>query len=233
MHTISVYKRNPYYADLVFDRGREYPQRRRMGNYLRAIREQRGVTQDQLAEWAGTTQPQVNRLENGQRKFTVEWAERIAPHLRSTAQELLFGTAPGQRCRIVGYVGADTEGAMLYARSDGLLGTVDLPPGGTPATVGAIVRGVSGGGYAPDGSIVFFEDRKEPVDDTLLGETVIVGLEDDRVLVKRLLRGSGPGMYDLESAVGPMLRDQRVLWSAPITAVVPPRKARELLNVMD
>jgi phage repressor protein C with HTH and peptisase S24 domain len=42
---------------------------------------------------AGTSQPQIRRLELGERKFTREWAERLAPFLDRSAQELLFGQA--------------------------------------------------------------------------------------------------------------------------------------------
>lgn len=49
-----------------------------------------GLTQQQLADKAGTSQPQIKRLEDGDRKLTKEWASRLAPHLRTTADALLF-----------------------------------------------------------------------------------------------------------------------------------------------
>lgn len=61
---------------------------------LKSLREARGLTQTQLADLIGTSQPQVMRLENGQRKMTKEWAEKLAPHLAVNAQDLIF--APGE-----------------------------------------------------------------------------------------------------------------------------------------
>jgi len=38
----------------------------------------------------------------------------------------------------------------------------------------------------------------------------------DRTYVKRLLRGSEPGLWDLESHAAPPVRDVRIVWVAPI-----------------
>ncbi|WP_419906471.1 XRE family transcriptional regulator [Hoeflea sp.] len=60
-------------------------------NTIRQRREALGLTQAQLAERASTSQPQIRRLEAGERQLTKEWAERIAPHLGMTPSELMFG----------------------------------------------------------------------------------------------------------------------------------------------
>ncbi|GLK69211.1 XRE family transcriptional regulator [Hansschlegelia plantiphila] len=57
---------------------------------LKDAREAAGLTQSRLAELAGTSQPQIRRLEAGEREFTKQWAERLAPYLKRTAQELMF-----------------------------------------------------------------------------------------------------------------------------------------------
>ncbi len=58
---------------------------------------------------------------------------------------------------------------------------------------------------------------------------VVVETESDEVLVKRLLRGSSPGRYDLESVVGPTRHDARLRWAAHITAIIPPFQARRII----
>jgi len=58
---------------------------------IRTLREKLGMTQAQLATLCQTSQPQIKRLESGDRQLSVEWAERIAPHLGVTPAVLIFG----------------------------------------------------------------------------------------------------------------------------------------------
>jgi len=50
-------------------------------NALRRIREDRGLSQQELADKVGTSQAQIDRLEKSQRKMTTKWAKRLAPAL--------------------------------------------------------------------------------------------------------------------------------------------------------
>ena len=51
------------------------------GQQLRAHRVKKKLSQDALAELAGIDRPVYNALENGRRKITPTYAERLAPHL--------------------------------------------------------------------------------------------------------------------------------------------------------
>lgn len=46
--------------------------RRKLGLYLRGIREHRKMTQRDLAEKAGITQPQVVHVETGEKNYTID-----------------------------------------------------------------------------------------------------------------------------------------------------------------
>ncbi len=48
---------------------------------MRELRQAAGLSQEKLAELAGTSQPQINKLETGQRKMTVDWAVKLAQPL--------------------------------------------------------------------------------------------------------------------------------------------------------
>ncbi len=52
-------------------------------NRIKELRQSRGWSQQQLADRVSpkTTQPQIDRLEKGERKLSLEWMERIAPAL--------------------------------------------------------------------------------------------------------------------------------------------------------
>jgi hypothetical protein len=64
----------------------------------------------------------------------------------------------------------------------------------------------------------------------MLGHVVVVELDTEEVLVKRLLRGSRAGLYDLESIAGPTRQDARLRWAAHITAIIPPFQARRVIR---
>ncbi len=44
------------------------------------------------------------------------------------------------------------------------------------------------------------------------------------------MRGSRPGLYDLESDAGPMRSDARLRRAAHITAIIPPFQARRIIR---
>mgnify|MGYP000609007956 CR=1 FL=1 len=82
---------------------------------------------------------------------------------------------------------------------------------------------------ADDGALIYFEDQRSPPTPDMLGQIVVVETDTDEVLVKRLLRGTTTGRYDLESVAGPTRQDARIRWAAHITAIVPPWQARRIL----
>lgn len=67
-----------------------------MANRIKELREARGLTLQQVADAAGTSLQQIQRLENGHRRLTDEWMRRIAPILRAHPAELLLDLPPGQ-----------------------------------------------------------------------------------------------------------------------------------------
>lgn len=64
-----------------------------MMSTIKDLREKNNLSQQQLADLVGTSQPQIKRLESGERKLTKEWAERLAPHLGVKAWMLVFDDA--------------------------------------------------------------------------------------------------------------------------------------------
>jgi hypothetical protein len=56
--------------------------------------------------------------------------------------------------------------------------------------------------------------------ESLLGFEAAVRTDDGRRYLKRILRGSERGSYDLESHNSPLIRDVRIVWAASIAAVV-------------
>lgn len=198
--------------------------------HLKALRTAAGLSQAALADRAGTSQPQIRRLENGDRELTREWAIRLAPHLNTKPVRILFPDATDDRMvlPIVGKVGASTNGEVLQETDHGPFGEIFAPVGAQGTEVAVDVEGHSMGLYAPDGSLILYSDRKDPPQEYMLGHPCIVGLDDGRVLVKRLLRGSKRGLFDLESMIGDTMKDQRVKWAALVDVVIHPHRAKNL-----
>ena len=64
-----------------------------MKNYIKELRTQKKLSQDQLAEMAGTTHQQIHYLESGKRKLTQEWVVRLANALEVHPLEITDGPA--------------------------------------------------------------------------------------------------------------------------------------------
>lgn len=198
-------------------------------SYIKTLRERSGLSQAALAKLANTSQPQIKRLESGERDLTKDWAERLAPHLGTSPVTLMFpGDEDALKLPIVGRVGASTDGAIIQDTDHGPFGEIEAPIGSRGTEAAVEVSGHSMGLWAPDGSLILYDDRHEPPHEDMLGDVCVVGLPDGRTLVKRLLRGSQRGLFDLESLVGDTLRDNRVEWAAVVLMVIHPRHARRL-----
>jgi len=90
------------------------------------------VTQAQLAEAAGTSPQQINRLIHGEREMTGQWAERLAPVLRTTPESLVFPGVRTFRAPLLSWKSASRLAAGgEFTKSDVLkyLHLADLPKG--------------------------------------------------------------------------------------------------------
>lgn len=156
----------------------------------------------------------------------------LAPVLGTTAGWLIEGGDADEPLHVpvIGLVGADASGEVIFTTGQESGDTVPLPPGGTSKAVALEVKGHSMRALTDDGGLIYFENQHTPPTPDMIGNVCIVETEDHRVLVKRLLKGSGPGLYDLESVVGPTISDVRLIWAAEPTAIIPPKQARAIIR---
>lgn len=176
-----------------------------------------------LAAALGRQPSMVTELLNGNRELKASEIPKIAQYL-GVAPPSIEGAA-----RIVGFAGHDADGAVLFVGRDDE-GEARMPAGGTKDTVAVQVAGNAMRGVAQDGWLLYYEDLRKPPGDDMLGELCVVGLADERVLVKYLHRGSGPRLFDLESATAPTQRDVAVLWAALVTAIIPRPQAKKMIR---
>jgi phage repressor protein C with HTH and peptisase S24 domain len=174
--------------------------------------------------------------ENGNAPFSYRRAKEYAAAfgvrpewLYDAAGPMLPATRSGY-VPIVGRVGANPEGLVLFAMGQEPGDLAPIPPGGTDKAAALLVVGHSMRGLADDGALIYFEDQRTPPTPDMLGQIVVVETETDEVLIKRLLRGSRPRHYDLESLAGPTRHDAQLRWAAHITAIIPPFQARRIIR---
>lgn len=199
--------------------GMDYP------GTLRAIMRAGDLNQAELAKKLRVTQPTISRwLKRGSRP-DLEQHQRIHAEAVRIGLEAPPRPASGeseadqpQVARVVGYVGAGAE-AHFYAVAQGELDEVPAPEGATPETVAVEIRGNSLGELF-DRWLVFYDQVRSPVTSDLIGRLCVVGLPDDRVLVKKLRRARD-GLFDLHSNTEEPIRGVTVEWAARVKSMVP------------
>lgn len=195
------------------------------GQRLQQARKLAGLSRAQVAERSGYSLSGIGALENGQNNILPDAASKLAPIVNVSPEWLLYGREaakpPGRRLvPVVGYVGAGSA-AHYYATADERGEMVEAPDGSSAATVAAEIRGVSLG-PALDGWLVFYDDARSPVTPDLFGQLCVVGLPDDRILVKVLRYTGRPNHFHLLSnGVEEPIFDQQVLWAAKVTGMKP------------
>ena len=125
-----------------------------------------------------------------------------------------------KQVRVVGYVGAGGE-QSYYRYSQDQFEYVDPPPGATDQTVAVEIKGGSLGD-AFKSWLVFYRDIRSPVTSDLFNRLCVIGLADDRILVK-IIRSNGDGSFALESNanVEPPIPNAEIEWAAKVTDMRP------------
>jgi transcriptional regulator with XRE-family HTH domain len=218
----------------------ETPQERTMESRAQRLRQARidkgFETAAAAADVFGWNRNTYASNENGNAPFSYRRAKEYAAAF-GVRPEWLYDASGAMRpaseagyVPVIGRVGANPEGIVLFATGQDPGELAPIPPGGTEQAVALRVVGHSMRGVADDGALIYFEDQRTPPTPDMLGHVVVVETDTDEVLVKRLLRGSRNGLYDLESVAGPMRQDARLRWAAHITAIIPPFQARRIIR---
>lgn len=199
---------------------------RGLGERIAAARKRAELTQTALGKAIGTTRSAVSQWESDSTEPTPENLRVIAMRTGFAYEWLATGRgAPtpdddendASTVPVRGYVGAGATAHYLPQEVE--LDRVEAPPGATEATIALEIRGTSLGELF-DRWLVFVDDVRTPVTPDLIGKTCVVGLQDGRVLVKKLKKAAG-GLYDLLSNTEDPIRAVAVEWAAKVKHMGP------------
>jgi transcriptional regulator with XRE-family HTH domain len=202
-----------------------------MHERLAAARKEAGFdTVRAAADALGVKEPTYGQHENGTRGFKRDAADRYARKFHVSLEWLLTGKGPKERrplrlapdetrhVNLVGYVGAGAE-THFFANEEPL-DEVPAPTGSTDSTVAVEIRGDSLGSFF-DRWLVFYDDVRRPVDISLLNKLCVVGLDDGRILIKKVQRSKSRGLFHLISQTEPPILDVGIEWAAKVKNMVP------------
>jgi len=184
---------------------------------IREILKCRDITIDDFANDLGLNQGQVSRFLSGKRRANTDFLSAAAKYLDLPVSALF----DRPQLQVVGYIGAGSELNFQdsYAHGDGLE-TIDAPLDSLVGTVAVRVRGQSMWPSYFDGDVLIYSDPRHDVD-AFMHQRVVCRLVDERILVKTLMPGSRPGLYNLISFNAEPIEDIALEWVAKIECVVP------------
>lgn len=191
-------------------------------NRIREFREEADMTIEDLAEATGLSVSYVSRLEKGARNLSLRNLNLFAHALNKSPQELLANDAKEKR-NVVAVMGRIGAGAEISPDEE------QVPPEGLyeietpfPLPDDAIAFEVTGESmwprYDPGDIIICW--RQGVVPEEVVGWEAAVKTADGARYLKRVLRGSSAGTYDLESHNAAPIRGVALIWVAAIQSVI-------------
>lgn len=185
-----------------------------MPNRIKELRNLKGITQQELADLISADTSTVWRWENDRIPPFNDNFLKIAKALGcEDPLELLLPNAEPSSTMVllVGNVGA---GAQVFPLDDG--NEYVEGPGGLKNPIALRVTGTSMTPVFREGDILFCE-QKTFTPEHLIGNDCIVQIENGPRLVKRVLKGSGPGYFRLFSyETQDVSDDVRIVAGAPV-----------------
>lgn len=175
-----------------------------LGKRIATARQRADLSQTALGMAVRTTRSAVSQWESGSTEPTAERLRAIAMQTGVNYDWLATGrsgaTQPDDEAKTIPIKGYVTAGAQAHylPLHDDEFDRVEPISGTTERTIALEIRGDSLGELF-DRWLVFFDDVRTPVTPDLLGKLCVIWLPDERVLVKKLKKGTKSGRFTLIS----------------------------------
>lgn len=175
-----------------------------------------GKSKKDAAAVLGRQPSAISAIMKGEREIKAKEIPILAAYFgMDPPARFLADYEPAATIPLVGYVRAGAT-AHFYSTADNPNERVPSVDGATEATVAVEVHGESLGPFF-DRWLIYYDDVRSPVTEDLYGELCVVGLPDDRVLVKQIRPSRSPGLFHLYSnTLEPPILDVAVDWAAKV-----------------
>lgn len=188
-----------------------------------------GLTRSAVSQWeSDTTEPTPEKLRAIAVKTGADFdwlatgrgSPKFGGDMRSEDVAATLDGPTERKVKLKGYVGAGSK-AHFYAVADEDFEEVPAPDNANDQTIALQIKGKSWG-PAMDTWLVFYDDVRSPITPDMLGQPCVVGLADDRILLK-VIKSDGRGGFDLysNSSTEDVIRDAEIEWAAKVTSMRP------------
>lgn len=191
---------------------------RPMGNNLKTLRERRGWTVEAAANAMGLSKSGYEKIENGDRRLTLERISRAAQIYQVPESEVISSRVEtyvvGEVLRggVVKLFGEDApKRAVAPSPFDASLDTVAL----------LVADGDALPGVAEERWYVYHGQRHEGLPDEWVGDLCVIALSPAEVVIRRAYHGRERGTYDIVSLGHEPRRGVTILWSSKIEWIKP------------
>lgn len=182
------------------------------GGRLKALRVGSALRQDDVADIVGVSRTQYTKYEGGDHYLPEHVVERAAAHFGVSPAYIRYGPIESRIIRVTGLVGA---GGQVEAREIHTDRVVEIPASWADATAYEVLGESCWPIYAAHDVIVIRGEQRLS-EAECLGRMCIVETAAGIGMVKRLRKGSMPGLYTLESPNAPAIEDVELSTARPV-----------------
>lgn len=172
------------------------------------------IDQEDLSGRLGVTRPTVTKYEAGAHQVPDHIIERAAQIFGVTPAFIRYGDTASRMAQVRGRVGA---GSLIEAIDQPPWRYVEVPASWTDA-IALEISGMSGYPVYEDGDDIVIRGEQRLIEEEFLNQSCVVETQDGLGLLKKVRRGSAPGLYTLESFNAPPIDDVSLRSARPVRA---------------
>jgi phage repressor protein C with HTH and peptisase S24 domain len=158
-------------------------------------------------------------------EIDADTAARLGKLFGVKPEWLLYGDGEAEvgyfAVPVVGLIGAGGSIETMSEQIDAStpLYEIEVPFQLPPDALALEIRGDSMYPRYDNGDVIICRKTGDDVD-IFIGKEAAVATEGGSRYLKRVMRGTRPGLFDLESHNAPLMRDQKLIWISPVNTVI-------------